>query len=104
MLRLPYDQRPRFCISTHLGDSFLDISEEALLAILWGESSGDVGRTTEANVRSRTEAKEDQESDYGGLMRRLVIGKPEDLVNKEVGQTTYGKKTTTMQELSTQHP
>ncbi|KAG0029516.1 hypothetical protein BGZ83_004904 [Gryganskiella cystojenkinii] len=34
MLRLPYDQRPRFCISTQLGDSFLDISEEALLAIL----------------------------------------------------------------------
>lgn len=42
----------------------------------------------------------DQESDYGGLMRRLFIGKPEDLVNKEVRQTTYGKKTTTMQELS----
>ena len=104
MLRLPYDQRPRFCISMQLGDSFLDISEEALLAILWGESSGDMGRTMEAKVRSRTEAKVDQESDYGGLMRRLFVGKPEDLVNKEVRQTTYGKKTTTMQELSTQHP
>ncbi|KAK3814738.1 MAG: hypothetical protein J3R72DRAFT_461715, partial [Linnemannia gamsii] len=87
MLRLPYDQRPRFCISTQLGDSFLDISEEALLAILWVESSGDVGRTMEAKV--------DQASNYGELMRRLFIGKPEDLVNKE---------TTTMQELSTQQP
>ncbi|KAK3844974.1 MAG: hypothetical protein J3R72DRAFT_436641 [Linnemannia gamsii] len=104
MLRLPYDQRPRFCISTQLGDSFLDISEEALLAILWGESSGDVGRTMKAKVRSRTEAKVDQASNYGELMRRLFIGKPEDLVNKEVRQTNYGKKTTTMQELSTQHP
>ncbi|KAG0047962.1 hypothetical protein BGZ89_004737, partial [Linnemannia elongata] len=79
MLRLPFDQRPRFCIRTQLGDSFLDISEEALLAILWGETSGDVGRTMEAKVRSRAEAKVDQESDYGGLMRRLFIGKPEDL-------------------------
>ncbi|KAK3820792.1 MAG: hypothetical protein J3R72DRAFT_459524 [Linnemannia gamsii] len=104
MLRLPYDQRPRFCISTQLGDLFLDISEEALLAILWGESSGDVGRTMEAKVRSRTEAKVDQASNNGELMRRLFIGKPEDLVNKEVRQTNYGKKTTTMQELSTQHP
>ncbi|KAG0074662.1 hypothetical protein BGZ90_010572 [Linnemannia elongata] len=100
MLRLPFDQRPRFCISTQLGDSFLDISEEALLAMLWGETSGDEGRTMEAKVRSKTDAKVDQESDYGGLMRRLFIGKPEDLVNKEVRQTTYGKKTTTMQELS----
>ncbi|KAK3838113.1 MAG: hypothetical protein J3R72DRAFT_448904 [Linnemannia gamsii] len=104
MLRLPYDQRPRFCISTQLGDSFLDISDEALLAILWGESSGDVGRAMDAKVRSRTEAKVDQASNYGELMRRLFIGKPEDLVNKEVRQTNYGKKTTTMQELSTQHP
>jgi hypothetical protein len=104
MLRLPFDQRPRFCVSTQLGDSFMDISEEALLAILWGESSGDVGRTMEAKVRSRTEAKVDQKSDYGELIRRLFIGKPEDLVNKEVRQTSYGKKTTTMQELSTQHP
>ncbi|KAG0356239.1 hypothetical protein BGX24_006449, partial [Mortierella sp. AD032] len=92
------------------GDEFRDEeeettkNEEALLAILWGESSGDVGRTMEAKVRSRTEAKVDQASNYGELMRRLFIGKPEDLVNKEVRQTNYGKKTTTMQELSTQHP
>jgi len=104
-LRLPSSQRPRFCIQAKMSDAFIDINEEALVALLWGEKAIQLEDVWEDTQYTHIWAAAKQHSSYGEVIKELFIGDRDairEARNKQ--QTTYGKRTTTMAERQEAHP
>ncbi|KAG9064049.1 hypothetical protein KI688_003228 [Linnemannia hyalina] len=104
-LLLPSSKRPRFCTQAKMSDSFIDINEEALVALLWGEKAVQLDNVWEDTRYTHNWAAAKQRSSYGEVIKELFIG-DRDVIkearNKQ--QTTYGKRTTTMAEREEAHP
>jgi hypothetical protein len=85
-------------------DSFIDIREEGLMRILWGKDAGPVGLIWSGGSHTHNWAKQQYNTSFGNIIKMLFIGDRNTirLANKQ--QTTYGKRTTTMDERATVHP
>ena len=88
-----------------MSGSFIDINEEALVALLWGEKAVQLDNVWEDTRYTHNWAAAKQRSSYGEVIKELFIG-DRDVIkearNKQ--QTTYGKRTTTMAERQETHP
>ncbi|KAF8924330.1 hypothetical protein BGZ47_004111, partial [Haplosporangium gracile] len=105
LLRLSSSSRPRFCPQAKMSDSFVDINEEALVALLWGEKSAQLDNVWKDTRYTHQWAAAKQRSSYGEVIKELFIGDRDAIKearNKQ--QTTYGKRTTTMMERQEANP
>lgn len=73
-LRLPTSKRPRFCTQAKMSDSFIDINEEALVALLWGEKARQLDSVWEDTHYTHNWAAAKQGSSYGEVIKELFIG------------------------------
>ncbi|KAI7816749.1 hypothetical protein BC939DRAFT_32337 [Gamsiella multidivaricata] len=107
-LRVPSELRPIFCPVSKLGDSFILCSETAILSLLWGNTNSKTRparHIMESQVCSSEMAHELASEKYGELFRLLFIRyKVETKADPLKNQTSYGKKTTTMNRLLKDHP
>ncbi|KAG0231045.1 hypothetical protein BGX31_005657 [Mortierella sp. GBA43] len=108
-MNLPKSVRPVFVPTAGFKDSFQQLSERALVPLLWGDKLGKVNPPTKtimvSRVCSREEAERAEQSQYGELIRRLFVGDKEAIRKDPMKrQTSYGKKTTTMELLSRSCP
>ncbi|KAF9357678.1 hypothetical protein BGX26_003308 [Mortierella sp. AD094] len=101
---LPTEGRPVFCPTAGFEDTFALFSENALVAILWGDDrkhANPARQVLEYAICSRQEAWDLAKNQYGELLQRLFIGDSETIKNDSTKrQTSYGKRTTTMAEFS----
>lgn len=108
-MNLPQAIRPVFVPTAGFGDTFQQLSERALVPLLWGDKLGKINPPTKTIMNSRVCSREDAEkaeqSNYGELIRKLFIGDKEAIREDPMKrQTAYGKKTTTMELLSSGCP
>ncbi|KAK3843964.1 MAG: hypothetical protein J3R72DRAFT_419838 [Linnemannia gamsii] len=99
-LRIPSSKRPRFCTQAKMSDSFIDINEEALVALPWEEKSSQLDNVWEGTHFTYNWAAAEQRSSYGEVVKEQFIGDRDAIKEaKNKKQTTYGKRSTTMAEL-----
>lgn len=99
-ISLPTEVRPHFTPTAHLSGSFTLLSERAIVAMLWGESS-DVASILASKVCTKPRANTMVETSCGELFHALFIGKKQSIRDdKNKAQTSYGKRTTTMKHIS----
>ncbi|KAG0284117.1 hypothetical protein BGZ97_008299 [Linnemannia gamsii] len=129
-IRLPAEHQPRFCIQPKMTDSFIDISEKELKSILWGRCRESGGALSEVDLsqmglevewRDRRDAGPVRSiwrggrydsawaegvlsSSYGDIIKMLFIGDRRIIANAPKRQTTYGKRTTTMNYFAMSYP
>ncbi|KAK3846473.1 MAG: hypothetical protein J3R72DRAFT_486735 [Linnemannia gamsii] len=104
LMKLPVANRPRFCIQSKMTDSFIDIREEGLMRILWGRDAGQVGLIWSGGSHTHDWAKQQVNTSFGNIIKMLFIGDRDTIRLATKQQTTYGKRTTTMDERATAHP
>ncbi|GJJ75446.1 hypothetical protein EMPS_07804 [Entomortierella parvispora] len=102
--KLPTPSQPQFCIQPKMTDSFIDIREEGLMRILWGRDAGSVGEIWEGGTHSHQWAKSQLSTAVGNIIKTLFIGDRESIRLAKKQQTTYGKRTTTMDECFRLYP
>lgn len=105
-VELPVEFRPVFCPTTGFGDVFHKFEEKALKHLLWGKGANNPTKSfLEKKICTAQEADQLVKNNYGELLRRLFIGNP-DSIRKDCKkrQTTYGKRTTTISELTKKAP
>lgn len=102
--KLPSTSLPQFCIQPKMTDSFIDIREEGLMRILWGREAGPVAEIWGGGPNSLQWAKTQVSTSFGNLIKMLFIGDRESIRTASKQQTTYGKRTTTMDERFKEHP
>ncbi|KAF9975922.1 hypothetical protein BGZ75_000360, partial [Mortierella antarctica] len=90
---LPQEGRPAFLPKSKFTDAFIRFQERALPPILWTKSRNPAHKAAE-KIMSKRAADELVAGHFGSLIKESVL----------VRQTSYGKKTTTMEELSSQNP
>ncbi|KAI8605997.1 hypothetical protein EDD21DRAFT_427217 [Dissophora ornata] len=83
-LRLPSSKRPRFCAHAKMSDAFIDINEEALVALLWGQNAGQLDNVWEDTHYTHNWAVTKQRSSYGEVIKELFIG-DRDAIKKAIG-------------------
>ncbi|KAF9906551.1 hypothetical protein EC991_000493 [Linnemannia zychae] len=100
LMKLLAANRPRFCIQSKMTDSFIDIREETLFRILWRKKSDTIwgGSTYDFDW-----AKEQVHISFGNVIKMLFIGDRDKVQRATKHQTTYGKRTTTVDERATAH-
>ncbi|KAF9910422.1 hypothetical protein EC991_006689 [Linnemannia zychae] len=99
-MKLPAANRPRFCIQSKMTDSFIDIREETLFRILWRKKSDTIWGGSTHNFDW---AKRQVNISFGNVIKMLFIGDPDTVRLATKHQTTYGKRTTTIDERATAH-
>lgn len=104
LMKLPAANRPRFCIQSKMTDGFIDISENELKSILWGQEAGQVRSIWSGGTYTSKWAAQQVNSSYGNIIKMLFIGDRDTVRHARKQQTTYGKRTTTMDQCATAHP
>jgi hypothetical protein len=108
-MRLPPETRPVFVPKAGYRDTFQDLSESTLLGILWGGRNSDVNHPTksimERHIFSYDDATAAVKNNYGNLIFKLFVGNREDIRKDDTKQqTSYGKRTNTMETLCSEVP
>ncbi|KAF9398249.1 hypothetical protein BGZ94_006069, partial [Podila epigama] len=102
-MRLPSLARPAFCLRRPFKNCFFMLDERALPDILWSGSKKfpNPAQTSAEKIMTAKEARQLVNEDFGRLIKILFYGDREKIRDSpSVWQTTYGKRTTTMAELS----
>lgn len=105
--RLPPAMRPLFCLRHQFTDPFISFEERALPQILWSTSKKKPNPSAAAAAKLMTakEASTLVESTHGELIRMLFYGEPEEIrKSHSIWQTSYGRRSTTMNVLANKHP
>jgi hypothetical protein len=108
-MKLPPEVRPVFVSNAGYRDTFQAMSESTLLGILWGDGNSDDSHPTksimERHVFSFDDAAEAAKKNYGHIMFNLFVGKRDDIRKDSTKhQTSFGKRTNTMETLSSKAP
>ncbi|KAI8358157.1 hypothetical protein B0O80DRAFT_275249 [Mortierella sp. GBAus27b] len=108
-MRLPPEVRPVFVPSAGFKDTFQDLSESALLGILWGDKKAGSSHPTKAIMERHIFSYEDADNaikkNYGSILFKLFVGlKDEIRKDNKKQQTSYGKRCHTMETLSSKVP
>ncbi|GJJ71752.1 hypothetical protein EMPS_04109 [Entomortierella parvispora] len=97
-------KQPKFCVQAGMTDSFIDLNEEALVALLWGITAGRVGDILMTSVCNRQRANHLRKNSYGNVIKQLFVGDRSTIKAAKKRQTPYGKKITSMDERSNTLP
>ena len=104
---LPEEVRPVFTPTSGFRDTFMLLSESALIRILWGDGRKKYypKRSTMDTICSRKEAENLAQSHYGGFLHKLLIGDRDEIrLNPRKRQTSYGRQTVTMECVHSEEP
>jgi len=104
--RLPPSMRPVFCLRHQFTDPFITFEERALPQILWsGKGKPNPASGAAAKIMTAKEASTLVESKHGELIRILFYGEPNEIKrSRSVWQTSYGRRSTTMDTLANNYP
>ncbi|KAF9343807.1 hypothetical protein BGX34_006349, partial [Mortierella sp. NVP85] len=104
---LPPVVQPVFIPAAGFRDVFHLMSERFLISLLWGENTSKDAKNhptkaiMEQHICSRKDANDAMNDNYGELMYKLFVGdKMKIRKNRKKHQTSYGKRTVTIQTLS----
>ncbi|KAG9072301.1 hypothetical protein KI688_000070 [Linnemannia hyalina] len=105
--RLPPAMQPLFCLRHNFTDPFITFEERALPPILWSTSKKNPNPCAVAasKIMTAKEASALVELTHGELIRILFYGEPDEIrKSHSVWQTSYGRRSTTMEALANNHP
>ncbi|KAK3825871.1 MAG: hypothetical protein J3Q66DRAFT_365588 [Benniella sp.] len=104
---LPEEVRPVFTPTSGFRDTFMLLSESALIRILWGDGRKKYypTRSIMETICSRKEAEDLAQSHYGEFLHKLFIGDRDKIrLDPRKRQTSYGRQTVTMECVHSEAP